>query len=373
MKGKLRQQSARDSFDIAPLAGSIAAVQKPDGEIPWSPEGKTDPWDHVESAMALSVAGRFEEAEAAFDWSARIQNPDGSFYASYKDGKKDEARKDPNMGSYVAVGVLHHYLVTGDLSFVERMWPCVHGAVDFAVFLQAPDGEIYWSMDDEGVVEKRALLTGSCSMFLSIRCGLYLSSRLGLVRPHWEFAQRKLGQALRGRMNLFDESKSRYSMDWYYPMLSGALTGEAAERRFDEHWDKFVVDNWGVRCVSDRPWVTMAESSECILALTAAGRYEEAEKIFSWIRGSRDEDGSYWTGLTFPDSVVWPTERTAWTTGAVILAADALYGLTEGRRVFSHAFWEQVRLHARARMDGLKASDRAGQVPGTDEPRRRTG
>ncbi|MEW5734663.1 MAG: phenyltransferase domain-containing protein [Thermodesulfobacteriota bacterium] len=378
MKGKLKEKASQDIPDLAGTVRSIVSVQRSDGEIPWSPEGKTDPWDHVESAMALSVAGCFEEAAAAFAWSARTQNADGSFYASYKNGHPDERRKDPNMSSYLAVGVLHHFLVTGDQAFLSRMWPCVESAVDFAVSMQAPDGEIFWSMDDNGVVEERALLTGSCSMFLSIRCALVLASRLSLVRPQWEFAVRKLGQAIRGRSNLFDLTKSRYSMDWYYPMLSGAVTGEAAGKRFSEHWDKFVVPHWGVRCVSDRPWVTMAESSECILALTAAGRYEEAEKIFSWIRDSRDDQGGYWTGLTFPDSVIWPTERTTWTTGAVLLAADALFGWTEGRKVFSHAFWEQVRLHQKAgtRMETFaKMPDRVVPSPDAarDDRQRQTG
>ena len=63
--------------------------------------------------------------------------------------------------------------------------------------------------------------------------------------------------------------KSRFSMDWYYPVLCGAVTGGEARRRIDKFWDKFVVPDWGVRCVSDRPWVTMAETSELVLTLAA--------------------------------------------------------------------------------------------------------
>ena len=47
------------------------------GAIPWFPEGKIDPWDHLESAMGLAIGGAFEEAQAAFAWlelrSARRQ------------------------------------------------------------------------------------------------------------------------------------------------------------------------------------------------------------------------------------------------------------------------------------------------------------
>ena len=41
--------------DVASTAEFILSVQKPNGEIPWSKGGKTDPWDHVESAMGLSI------------------------------------------------------------------------------------------------------------------------------------------------------------------------------------------------------------------------------------------------------------------------------------------------------------------------------
>ena len=52
-------------------AESIAAVQLRSGEIPWSDGGHTDPWDHVECAMALTAAGLFEESRAAYEWSRR--------------------------------------------------------------------------------------------------------------------------------------------------------------------------------------------------------------------------------------------------------------------------------------------------------------
>lgn len=46
---------------------SIAAAQESSGAIPWFDGGHTDPWDHVESAMALTTAGLLEPARAAFD------------------------------------------------------------------------------------------------------------------------------------------------------------------------------------------------------------------------------------------------------------------------------------------------------------------
>jgi len=47
-------------IDVDSTAEYILSVQKTDGEIPWSKGGKTDPWDHVESAMGLTVCGRHQ-------------------------------------------------------------------------------------------------------------------------------------------------------------------------------------------------------------------------------------------------------------------------------------------------------------------------
>jgi hypothetical protein len=96
---------------------------------------------------------------------------------------------------------------------------------------------------------------------------------------------------------------------------------------------------WGIRCVSDRPWVTMAETSELVLSLIAIDAYKEAETVLSWIKDKRYDDGAYWMGVTFPDAVIWPDEKTAWTAAAVLLAYDALNELTYGSRLFHHGFW----------------------------------
>jgi hypothetical protein len=336
MKTNLKKQPAPQVVDIERMARAILAIQKDSGEIPWSEGGKTDPWDHVESAMGLTVAGFGDEAANAYLWTARNQMADGSLYAAYKDGRPQERRKDPNMTSYIAVGVYHHFLVEADLAFVKEMWPTVRAALDFTVALQSPEGPICWSVSDDGTVENRALLTGSCSIYLSLRCGLALARLLDRAKPQWELAARKLGKAIRCRRHLFDSSKSRYSMDWYYPVLCGALRGDEARKRITDSWDRFVVEHWGVKCVAERPWVTMAESSELILALAACGMDEQGGQIFSWLKDSCHECGLYWTGCTYPDSVVWPLERTTWTTAAVLLAGDALYGWTRGARVFAH-------------------------------------
>ena len=57
--------------DVRRTATAIARTQEPDGAVPWFRGGHTDPWDHVECAMALLVAGEVEAAERAYDWLFR--------------------------------------------------------------------------------------------------------------------------------------------------------------------------------------------------------------------------------------------------------------------------------------------------------------
>jgi hypothetical protein len=83
----------------------------------------------------------------------------------------------------------------------------------------------------------------------------------------------------------------------------------------------------------------MAETSELVLTLAAIGEYENAEIIFSWLGDKRYDDGSYWMGVTFPDGVIWPEEKTSWTAAAVLLAYDALNNLTDASVLFNHRFW----------------------------------
>ncbi len=326
--------------NVSGLAAFIADIQKDNGEIPWSIGGKTDPWDHVESAMGLTVAGFYEEAKRAYDWMIVNQQSDGSWWSALRDGQVEDWTRESNFSSYIAVGVFHYYLVTKDEAFLEKMWPTVCAGIDFAVGMQAPTGEIYWARNKAGVIDRTALLTGCSSIFMSLKCALALASLRGETRRGWLTAAEKLAYAIKNLPNHFNMIKSRFSMDWYYPILCGAITGSEARTRIEKSWEKFAVPGWGIRCVSDRPWVTMAESSELVLSLAAIDAYEDAETVFSWIGDKKYDDGSYWMGVTFPDTVIWPDEKTAWTAAAVILAYDALNELTPGSQLFHHGFWK---------------------------------
>ncbi|MET0703800.1 MAG: prenyltransferase [Mycobacterium sp.] len=313
-------------------ATSIADTQEASGAIPWSAQGHTDPWDHVECAMALTTAGLLEPARAAYAWSRREQRPDGSWPIQFRAGVVEDPNSDSNFCAYIATGVWHYVLVTADDAFAEMMWPMVSSAINFVLGLQLGGGEICWGSSPLGRVEE-ALVTGSSSIYQSIRCALALANHLGEPQPEWEVAVGRLGHALGTHPESFTE-KPHHSMDWYYPILGGALRGEAAENRIDARWHEFVVDGIGIRCVDDRPWVTGAETCELVLALDTLGRRDEALEQFTNMQHLRERDGSYWTGLVFSDGKRWPVERTTWTGAAMVLAADALSDATAGSGIF---------------------------------------
>ncbi|MDY6820684.1 MAG: phenyltransferase domain-containing protein [Deferribacterota bacterium] len=334
-------KKAYSNIDVESTAKFILSIQKDSGEIPWSESGKTDPWDHVESAMGLTVGGYWENAKKAYLWSLQTQLPDGSWWSCYEQGKpQKKAYKDSNMTAYIAVGVFHYYMVTGDYSFLRIMWPTVCNALDYVVGLQQEEGQISWAQRGKRIY-KKSLLTGSSSIHISLLCGLRIASLLGKQKPHWEMAKVKLANAIKFKPYLFDQSKSRFSMDWYYPILCGILRGKEAQKRIEESWDRFAIPGWGIRCVSDKPWLTMAESAELTMALAAMGDLYTANQVLSWIQNKRDShNGAIWTGITYPDRIIYPEERTSWTAAAVLLAVDMLYKLTPASQLFSHNFLE---------------------------------
>ncbi|MGD9016512.1 MAG: phenyltransferase domain-containing protein [Desulfobacterales bacterium] len=337
LSGITRKQPRQ--IDIQAVCDFIAGIQKPDGEIPWCEGQKTDPWDHVESAMGLTVGGRFAEARLAYEWMRRHQRPDGSWYAAYRLGEPEDRTLDANMSSYIAVGAFHYYRVTGDVAFLQAMWDTVRRAIEFALKLQTVEGPIYWAVSPEGRVDPMALLTGSCSIYMSLKCAIETAERLGHPSEQWRNAAGRLVRSIQRKRHLFNMTKSRFSMDWFYPVLSGALTGAEARRRLESYWRKFVVEGQGVRCVFDEPWVTVAETCELVLALAALGNDALARVVFGWIADKRYEDGSFWCGHTVPDTVIWPEDRLSWTNAAVLMAADALFQLTPASDLFTHAYW----------------------------------
>ena len=68
---------------VRQTAESIAATQESSGALPWFVGGHTDPWDHVENAMALSVVGSpayvVGAAEVVAGQFATLRHLEGAF------------------------------------------------------------------------------------------------------------------------------------------------------------------------------------------------------------------------------------------------------------------------------------------------------
>jgi hypothetical protein len=321
--------------EVLETATSLAELQLDSGMIPWFDGAHCDPWNHVESAMALDIAGMFTEAERAYEWLMATQRPDGSWHNYYwPDGSIEDPKLDTNVCAYVAAGVWHHWLCTWDRGFVDHLWPTVEGALDWVMSLRRHDGTILWACEVDASPWDYALLTGSSSIWHSLHCGALLAELINEPRHDWVAAADTIAQVIATRPWAF-EPKTRWAMDWYYPVLTGALSGEAAKSRIADHWETFAMEGKGIRCVSDEPWVTAAETAECSLAHAAIGDVDTATDLLRWTRLHRADDGAYLTGIVHPDGTTFPADEcTSYTSASVLLAADALSGASPASKLF---------------------------------------
>jgi hypothetical protein len=278
--------------------------------------------------MALAVGGRLRDAKRAYEWSAEAQSPDGSWPMELRSNGRQlevvDASSDANQCAYLAAGIWHYWLLTGDHGLVSRLWPVVRRAIDLVCGWQLPGGPIRWARDAQGQLHADALLTGNACLVLSIRSALALADLVGDPQPEWELAAARVAHTVAAHCDAFAD-RSRYSMDWYYPVLGGAVRGRAARERLADRWNEFVVPGRGIRCVADRPWVTAAETCELVLTLDVVGDRARALDLLRDIQFCRVEaTGGYRTGWVFPDDAFWPEEQSTWTAGALVLAVDAL-------------------------------------------------
>jgi MMP endo-(1,4)-3-O-methyl-alpha-D-mannosidase len=322
--------------DVELTALSIVDLQLDDGMVPWFEGGHCDPWNHVETAMALDVAGFHSNAERAYEWLVDIQRPEGAFHNYYLPGGGiEDSKLDTNVSAYVATGVWHHWLCTWDRGFVDHLWPTVERALDWVLSMRRQDGTILWAREPHEIPWDYALLTGSSSIMHSLESGAKLAALINEPRPDWIETAQSLREIIVDQWETAFEPKTRWAMDWYYPVLSGAMTGEIAKARMNDGWDTFAMEGRGIRCVSDAAWVTASETAECALSFNAMGDPATASDLLSWTRAHRCPDGSYLTGIVYPSLERFPADEcSAYTGAAVILAADAITGASGASKLF---------------------------------------
>ena len=305
-------------------AATLVELQLGTGMIPWAPGRHGDPWNHVEAAMALSACGLFDAAERAYRWLEATQLESGAWHAAYgSNGAVLEARIDTNAVAYVATGLWHHTVATGDLGLAEELFAVVDRALRFVCRHALSSGAIAWTVDPGPIASDRALRAGCSSIALSLAAGASLARLLGRDGQMFQAAAGRVSDAVRRRLPEF-LVKDEYAMDWYYPVLTGVWSASEAASVLEGQRDWFVTDD-GVLCRSDHRWVTTAETAECAIAYWRAGRLSDSQTLLSSVVDKRCPDGSYLTGLVYPERSQFPPgEQTSYSSAAVLLACDAL-------------------------------------------------
>ena len=325
---------------ISSTISYIKENQNEDGSILWFANDKVDPWNHIEAAMGLVVGAAYVEAKQAYRWLADNQNTDGSWYHQYPIDEQNTSKlyRDTNFCTYIAVGIWHYFLATDDRAFLKEFWPTVKKALDFAVLHQQPTGEILWAVDTTNTPCPNALMIGCCSIYKSLECGILHALALSHPTEAWVSARKELGRAIIDYINGYDGiwlNKKNFSMEWFYPVLTGVLVDRQASEHIDAQWDTFVVPNKGCKCVQEEPWVTTAETCELVISLVNIGKISAARQIFDWIGYMHHASGAWETGFQMDLDIFWPeNEHPTWTSGAVLLAHDSLSQQSKTSTIF---------------------------------------
>ena len=316
----------------------IKSIQYKSGAIPSNEDGTHDPWDHIESIMGLNIYKDIEASKSAFNWLTHHQNSDGSWYAKYYKTDAIEKNKPTHFSPYIAVAALHFFRIFKDVNFLQSIWSSIELAVNFSVELQQDNGTIPWSINNNSQIENDYLLTGCSSILKSIECGIALSKILNETEniEKWKKAHLLLSNAIQEPDGKFDliKDRKRFSMDWYYPILSGCLKQDEKSHYINKIFKDFYLDGIGIKCVIEEPWVTVAETSEFILALMCAGYDDEAKRLLFDVLNISDEDGIPFMGWQYEQNIFWPEEKPSWTAAALMLSADCVFDYSDASDLF---------------------------------------
>ena len=320
------------------LGKFLKGVQLDSGAIPSNQDSSHDPWDHLESLMGLSTLGYRTEALKGFDWMTANQNEDGSWYNLYKSDKPLELNKQSNYASYIAVAVWHFYLLNQEIDFLQSFWEPVKKGILFSLSLQNINGAVAWNVDESSKIDEDYLLTGCSSITKSIECAIAICQALGHqdYEEKWKIAHSKLLATLENPTEIYDlkKDRSRFSMDWYYPIFGGINSKNRIESLTTKIKESFWIKDIGIKCVSDEPWVTVAETCECSIAFKKIGEDKIASELLQNAISIVDAEGIPYMGWQFHENIYWPEETPSWTSAACILAADANNRLTNASDLF---------------------------------------
>lgn len=203
-------------------------------------------------AAALDKCGLSEDVEGFYHWAARVQDEDGSWQQRYyTDGnlapswgfQADEA------GSIIW-GILKHYEVSGNETFLAELWPCVRKGVKFLLsHMDAETGLPWLSFDlwEERLGEHAYSTAAVCA---GIKAGAEIAEIVGKAEGTKEAAEAK---------------QQTHAECWR----------EAAERLHDAieinfwkpEWNRFVrsvrvkLNAWGEEYSDEKVWLKINDKS----------------------------------------------------------------------------------------------------------------
>ena len=289
----------------------IISNQSLSGAIFWDEKGKCDPWDHCECLIALAIYEEWENFWKGVNWFFTNLNEDGLIYAEFQNEKPSKLYNESHHAPYIIMPLLQAYLIDHDQDYkkiltneqllkLEKIFEALNDFKD-------QDGYFYWAKDSNGYSDN-SLITASMSIFLSLA-----AKDKSVPKFKIDMWQEK-----------FDRDgvdRSRFSMDFYYPFLAGIKNNK---EEFLDLLDNYYVKGFGVKCVAEEPWVTIAESSECAISALIHDNEDIAKDIFNDIQQFQNKDGIFPTGYQYDMEIFWPEENSTWTNAAVIIAAHAL-------------------------------------------------
>lgn len=316
---------AKDKFEES--KNWIITNQSSDGYISWDEKGKCDPWDHCECLIALSIYEEWDAFWLGVKWFFDNINDEGLIYAEFQKGKPSKEYFESHHAPYIILPLMQAALIDKKQDYhkilnqiqLNKLNKIFKGLKNF----QDKDGFYYWAKNDDGYYDN-SLITATMSIYISIMAKEFLAPDL--------------------KTNLWDRKfdrdgvdRSRFSMDFYYPYLAGIKNNKS---EFLKSLEDFYVKGLGVKCVKEEPWVTVAESCECVIAALAHENIQIAEDIFNDIQQFQDSEGIFPTGYQYDLKIFWPEEKSTWTNAAVIIAAHALSSKINTNSVKKNVFLE---------------------------------
>jgi hypothetical protein len=294
-----------------PAKNWIISNQSSSGAIFWDEKGKCDPWDHCECLIALAIYEEWEHFWKGVNWFFTNLNKDGLIYAEFKNEKPSKLHHESHHAPYIIMPLIQASLIDQEQDYkkilsneqllkLENIFEALNDFKD-------EDGYFYWAKDSNGYSDN-SLITASMSIFLSM-----VAKDKNFPKFNIDMWQEKF--------NRDGVDRSRFSMDFYYPFLAGIKNNK---KEFLDLLDNYYVKGLGVKCVAEEPWVTIAESSECVISALIHDNENIAKQIFHDIQQFQNKDGIFPTGYQYKMEIFWPEEDSTWTNAAVIIAAHAL-------------------------------------------------